>query len=368
MAKKIEISPLDFLRTGPTQYINRPHVIRGAGKYVAQWGKRALISGGKTALAVSGKQLTQSLAGAGIKVETLLFLGECSPANIAKIKTKAQRFKADVIVGVGGGKSLDAAKQAAAELGLPAVCVPTIAATCAATTALTVVYDDSGVFLRYHIHPRNPSLVLVDPEIITRSPGIYLRAGIMDSLAKWYEGRAVQPSVKNPDLPTAAAFQLADVLYKGHRKHAIGGVRANAAHQVDDALIQTLDITILLTGMIQTLGKGTLFTGLAHPVHNGLTLMAESHDILHGLKVGYGIMVQLCVQKCSQEEFDDALAFFRKLGLEPSLKGLKLPFDRRTLLRVAEKAANDPDIGPVNFRVSTKVVAAAMLELERKLA
>ncbi len=221
-------------------------------------------------------------------------------------------------MGVGGGKSLDAAKQAAAELELPIVCIPTIAATCAATTALSVIYSDHGEFLRVRIQKRNPSLVLVDPEIITRSPEIYLRAGILDSFAKWYEGGAVMPSVRNPDTGTAAAFQLAGVLYRGLRTHAIGAVRLNKKREVKDALIQTLDIVILLTGMIQTLGKGTLFTGLAHPVHNGMTLMPESHDILHGLKVGYGIMVQLCVQNSPRAEFDDTLAFFRKLGLEPS--------------------------------------------------
>jgi glycerol dehydrogenase len=310
----------------------------------------------------------KSLDKAGIKWRRHLFTGECSPGHIAAIKGKAQDFKANVIIGVGGGKSLDTAKQAATELGLPAVCIPTIAATCSATTALSVIYNDRGEFLRVRLHARNPSLVLVDPEIITQSPGIYLRAGIMDSLAKWYEGRAVWPSVRNPDVQSVAAFQLAEVLYNGHRKYAIDAVRLNAEHHVEDALIQTLDIVILLTGMIQTLAKGTLFTGLAHPVHNGLTLMKESHHILHGLKVGYGIMVQLCVQNCPRKEFKDALSFFRKLGLEPSLKGLKLPFDRGIVLRVADKAANDPDMGPLNFTVNKLVVASAMEKLEKRLA
>jgi len=368
MANRTKQSPLDYVRVGPTQYINRAQILRTAGNYIAPWGSRALISGGKTALAVSEVQLTKSLDKAGIKWRRHLFTGESSPGNIAAIKGKAQDFKADLIIGVGGGKSLDAAKQAATELGLPVVCIPTIAATCSATTALSVIYNDRGEFLRVRIHARNPSLVLVDPEIITHSPGIYLRAGIMDSLAKWYEGRAVWASVKNPDVQSAAAFQLAEVLYNGHRKYAIDAVRLNAEHQVEDALIQTLDIVILLTGVIQTLGKGTLFTGLAHPVHNGLTLMKESHHILHGLKVGYGIMVQLCVQNCPRKEFDDALSFFRKLGLEPSLKGLKLPFDRELILRVADKAANDPDIGPLNFPVNKAVIASAMEKLEKRLA
>jgi glycerol dehydrogenase len=368
MAKITKESPLDFVRTGPTQYINRPRIIRNAGDYIAHWGSRALISGGETALAVSEERLMKSLDKAGIKWRRRLFTGECSPGHIAGIKADAQDFKADVVIGVGGGKSLDTAKQAAAELGLPVVCIPTIAATCSATTALSVIYNDRGEFQRVRIHSRNPSLVLVDPDIITHSPGIYLRAGIMDSLAKWYEGRAVWPSVEDPDVQSAAAFQLAKVLYHGHRKYAIDAVRLNAEHHVDNALIQTLDIVILLTGVIQTLAKGTLFTGLAHPVHNGLTLMKESHHILHGLKVGYGIMVQLCVQNCPKREFEDALSFFRKLGLEPSLKGLNLPFDRDLILRVAGKAASDPDIGPLSFPVNKFVIASAMERLENRLA
>ena len=118
-----------------------------------------------------------------------------------------------------------------------------------------------------------------------------------------------------------AAFQLAEVLYKGHKKYAIEAVRLNTEHRVEDALIQTLDLAILLTGMIQTLAKGTLFTSIAHPLHNGMTLMKESHNVLHGLKVGYGIVVQLIVEKCPKKEFEDVLSFFRAIGFGALLEG-----------------------------------------------
>ncbi|HXW13415.1 MAG TPA: iron-containing alcohol dehydrogenase family protein [Terriglobia bacterium] len=368
MKKKGMPSPPTFVRTGPAQYVNRAGILSKAGDCIAPWGRRALISGGQKALAASEKSLIKSLDKAGIKWRKHLFTGECSPANIAKIKGKAHDLKADLIIGVGGGKSLDTAKQAATELGRPAVCIPTIAATCAATTALSVIYNDRGEFQGTCVHARNPALILVDPEIITRSPGMYLRAGILDSLAKWFEGRSVWPSVQNLDVPSAAAFQLADVLYKGHKKYAIDAVRLNAEHRVEDSLIKTLDLVILLTGMIQTLAKGTLFTAIAHPLHNGLTLIEESHQILHGLKVGYGIMVQLCVEKCPKKEFDEVLSFFRQLGLEPSLKGLNLPSDHELILRVAEKAANDPGFGPLNYSVNKFVIASAMEKLEKRLA
>ena len=366
MAKKAQHPHLSFVQSGPAQYLNRAGVIREAGECIAPWGRRALISGGKRALAASEEPLVKSLEKCGIIWRKHLFTGDSNPKNIAKIRDRAQDAKAQVIIGVGGGKSLDTAKQAAADLGLPAVCIPTVAATCSASTALSIIYNDRGVFQRAQLHPRNPSLVLVDPEIITHSPGMYLRAGILDSLAKWYEGRAVWPCVENPDVQTAAAIQLAEVLYRGHRKHALAAVRLNAEHRVEDALIHTLDLIILVTGMVQTLAKGTLFTAIAHSLHNGMSLMKQSHRVLHGLKVGYGIVVQLCVEKRPPEEFEEVVSFFRQLGLEPSLKGLNLPFDRDVVLRVAHMAATNPEMGPLNYPVNKWVIASAMEKLEKR--
>jgi glycerol dehydrogenase len=120
--------------------------------------------------------------------------------------------------------------------------------------------------------------------------------------------------------------------------------------------------------MIQTLAKGTLFTAIAHSLHNGLTLMEESHRVLHGLKVGYGIIVQLCVEKCPKKEFEDVLSFFRQLGLEPSLRSLNLPFDRELVLRIADMAATNPEMGPLNYPVNKLVIASAMEELEERFA
>jgi len=368
MSKIAKHPPLRIVRTGPAQYLHSAGILRQAGECVAPWGKRALISGGKRALAAAEEPLVKSLEKAGIVWRKHLFTGECSLGNVAKIKSMARGAKASVIIGAGGGKSLDAAKQAAEDLGLPMVCIPTIAATCASTTAVSAIYHDRGEFFKNLRHARNPSLVLVDPEIVTRSPGIYLRAGILDSLAKWFEGRAVWPCIQNPDVQTTAAMHLAEVLYNGHRKQAIDAVRLNREQRVDDALIQTIDRVIFLTGMIQTLAKGIHFTALAHSVHNGLTLIKGSHGILHGLKVGYGIMVQLCVEKCPKKEFQDVLTFFRRLGLEPSFKGLGLPFDAELALRVGEKAAANPEIGTLRYPVNKVVIAQAMEELERRLA
>ena len=356
-----------FLHTGPAQYVNRVGILDQAASCIAPWGDRALISGGKHALAAVEERLKLSLQKGGISWRKHLFTGECCSSNISKIKRKAKDLKANVVIGIGGGKSLDAAKAAAVELGIPVVCIPTIAATCAATTAQSVIYNGRGIFQEALILPRNPSLVLIDPGIIADAPEIYLKSGVLDSIAKWYEGRSIWPGIRNPDVQTSAAIALAKVLYKGLRRYAMEAVRLTIQHKVEDSLIQTLDRILLLTGLIQSLAKGTLFTAIAHPVHNGLTMLEGSRRILHGLKVGYGIIVQLCMEKCPDGEFEDVLSFFRGLGLEPSLKGLKLPSNRDAVRRVAEKAASDPGIGPLPYPVNKEAIASAMEYLEKKL-
>ena len=129
MTKKALLPGPGLVRVGPAQYVNRSGILRQAGEFIAMWGNRAVISGGHRAMAAAEKPLVKSLDRSGLRWRTQLFTGESSRKNIARIKTEAQKFKANVIIGVGGGKSLDAAKQAAVDLGVPIVCIPTIAAT-----------------------------------------------------------------------------------------------------------------------------------------------------------------------------------------------------------------------------------------------
>jgi glycerol dehydrogenase len=69
------------------------------------------------------------------------------------------------------------------DLNLPAVCLPTIAASDAPCSALSVVYTPDGTFDRLQFYKRNPDLVLVDTTIIARAPERYLVAGMGDAMA-----------------------------------------------------------------------------------------------------------------------------------------------------------------------------------------
>ena len=99
-------------------------------------GKKALVVGGKTALEKALPKIQAALAGTGVELaDPLWYGGECTYENIDLVAAAAGQCGADMILGVGGGKALDTAKGAALRAGVPVFCLPTIAATCAATSA-----------------------------------------------------------------------------------------------------------------------------------------------------------------------------------------------------------------------------------------
>lgn len=362
------ISPdKELLLTAPAQYVNREHILENCGKYILKWGKRALVSGGTRAMQAAEAKLFPALDAVGIAWERNAFAGECCDESIRTIKEKAQAMQAQVIIGVGGGKSLDSAKVAAEECGVPVICIPTIAATCAAASGLSVIYNSHGEYERDQYLLKNPNLVLVDPEIIANAPIEYLESGILDSLSKWYEGSAAYKGIASPNIFTQSAVRLARLLNETMENDAIAAVRAARSKQVNPALVAIVDMNLYLAAVIQCIGKNTRGAA-AHSIHAGLSVIPASHEILHGFKVGYGIIVQLFMENAPQEEIARVVKFFRQLDLEPSFRGLKLPFEAALVKKVAEKSVVNEVMKNMPISVTVESLVKAMEKTEEMMS
>ncbi|NMU26692.1 iron-containing alcohol dehydrogenase, partial [Vibrio parahaemolyticus] len=78
---------------------------------------------------------------------------------------------------------IDSAKAISHLQNIAVVVCPTAASSDAPTSALSVVYKQSGEFLEYLPLRKNPDLVVVDSHIIAKAPTRLLVAGIGDALA-----------------------------------------------------------------------------------------------------------------------------------------------------------------------------------------
>src|SRR5262249_55134442 len=158
----------------------------------------ALVLAGRSAIRLLSETWNRTFSEAGMAHAVHPFGGECSLAEIERVKKAARQHQAQAIIGAGGGKILDTARAVAADLDMPVVNCPTVASSDAPCSALSVIYTDEGVFQEYRFYRKNPDLVLVDTQVIAQSPPRLLSAGMGDALATWFEAKTcVAGSVPN---------------------------------------------------------------------------------------------------------------------------------------------------------------------------
>src|SRR6266571_5064036 len=324
----------------PSRYTQGKNATASLGHEMTRLGLEgpALIVAGRSAISLLSETWRCSLSEAGISYSLHRFGGECSLSEIERVKAAAGESRARVIVGAGGGKVLDTARAAAADLNLPVVNCPTVASSDAPCSALSVVYTDEGVFQEYRIYRKNPDLVLVDTHVIAQSPPRLLVAGMGDALATWFEAKTcVEGSIRNMrgGASTQSALALAELCYQTLLNDGAEALRAIETRVVTPALEHLVEANTLLSG----LGFESSGLAAAHAIHNGLTTAPPTHEFFHGEKVAYGVLVQLILEGKPRSLLMQVLEFASEVGLPLTLADIGLgELDRDMLHRIAERS------------------------------
>ncbi len=266
------------------------------------------------------------------------FQGESSDEEIKRLLDPAKNSKARVVVGMGGGKTMDTAKAVAYLLELPVIVVPTIASTDAPCSALSVIYTPDGKFKRYLVLPRNPDVVLVDTGVIARAPVRFLVSGMGDALATWFEASSCKakfaPNITG-DVGSMTAYALARLCYDTLLEYGVAAKISCEAHAVTPALERIVEANTLLSG----LGFESGGLAAAHAIHNGLTVLEKAHDRQHGEKVAFGTLASLFLTDKPGKVINEVYTFCESIGLPTTFEGIGLGgISDGELMMVAEAA------------------------------
>ena len=357
------------MKTETTYFCNYSigeNVYEEAAQICSLYGHTALLLGGKRALAAGEGRLKKALAGfSGTLeiVETAMLDGDCTYANIRKWAEHAKAIQADMIFGMGGGKVLDTAKGTAHEAGLPVYTFPTIAATCAATTALSVVYEENGNFDSFYFFERPARHCFIDLTIIANAPFEYLQAGMGDTIGKYFECHFAARGDKLTH-SSALGREISNMCYAPLLEYGLQALKDCKSGKATTALAQAVLANIVSTGLVSLMVLDEYNCAIAHSVYYGLVLLPDFEEkYLHGNVVAYGVLVQLAVDG----EVEEALrlkAFLQKLGIPTTLKEMEVPLERDALQEVLADIVKEPDMEHIPYPVTEDMIFKAMETVE----
>lgn len=317
----------------PRKYIQGRGVLAELGDYAKLLGIKAVVLWDSVVKGLVGETVLKSLEAAGLDVVDVAFQGESSKDEVARVAGIAREQGAQVMIGIGGGKTLDTAKAAAVDAGLKIMTVPTIASNDSPTSAATVWYDAEGNCCGFECWPFNPDIVLVDTQVVANGPVRAFVAGMGDALATWIEAEAAYKTrARNlgGGVSTMAAMSLARLCYDTLLEFGIEARRAVEMNCVTPAVEKVIEANVLLSGL--GFESGGLAT--AHMIANALPSFPECKGLMHGEKVGFGIVSQLCLDdETDVDEMIHVVDFEIAVGLPVTFADLSLAGISRDRLR-----------------------------------
>lgn len=350
----------------PSRYIQGENALFENAKAILQLGNHLVLLCDKLVYELVGEKFEKYLIRYGCEVLPVLFNGEASDNEINRVVSLAEEHGSEMIIGLGGGKTIDSAKAIADILGTPVVIAPTVASTDAPISALSVIYTDDGAFERYIFYDKNPELVLVDTRVIAQAPKRLLASGIADGLATWVEARAVMQasgSTMVGSQQSLAGLAIAQCCEETLFSDGVQALTACEAKVVTPALENIVEANTLLSGI----GFESGGLAAAHAIHNGFTaLTGDIHHLTHGEKVAYGTLVQLFLENKSKEELDKYIRFYQQIGMPTTLKEMHLDdVSYDDLLKVGQQATIEGEtIHQMPFEITASDIAQAILAVD----
>ncbi len=339
---------------GPEAYLQIPH-------YCLPYGSRAVVIGGHRAMAASRQKLENAVAGSGLSITAFLHYGEEASYEAAAL-LEADPFlqEADMIFAVGGGKAIDTAKLAALHLNKPFFTFPTIASNCAAASSVAIIYHPDGSFREFVHYLEGSRHVFIDTDIIARSPWEYFWAGIGDTYAKYYE---VTISARGETLEHYLALGV-NMSRMCMEPLVLFGEKALADHRAGIAsyeLEQCILAIVITTGWVSMLVSrrhNMLYNGgVAHAMFYSLcSLPGFEKDHIHGVVVGFGVLLQLLIDN-DEAEYEKLRAFNKRIGLPTTFSEIGVTME--DLEKVVHLIISDEDVEHFPYQLTKEMIMNA---------
>lgn len=336
------------------------------GKLCRPYGEKVLIISGEKSYEAASYKLLQAIQEQNFTViGHELFGHDCTYENVERLRGLSVYQEADMVFALGGGKCLDTCKCLCIDDKKPIFTFPTIASNCAACTAVSIMYQEDGTFLKPHFFENPPCHAFIDTEIMAKAPAKYLWAGIGDTYAKYYEASI---SSKGEELQhfTALGVSMSRMCLDPLVQYGVKAYEDNQAKNCSYELEQAVLAIVVTTGIVSIFLTRDFTpdynSGLAHAIFYALTsypVIEKEH--LHGEVVAFGVLYALLCDG-QESEFQKIYRLNQELKLPLKLKDIGITREEfeETITRIPEMS----DVRHYPYKITEKMLLDAMNQLE----
>ncbi len=269
-----------------------------------------LLICGETFTKEPAKVVMESIEGSSRMVHTLS-VKDATQMDVEAVCSLIEETKVGMVVSVGGGKTIDVAKLASFNKGIPFISVPTSAAHDGISSPVASLKSEKGA-LSIMAHP--PIALLADMEVIAKSPKRHIVSGVGDIIAKF-------TAVRDWGL----AHRLKGEYY-GEYAASLALMSAKLVAENVDLIARGLDVGLrtLIEALISC-GYAMCIAGSSRPCSGSEHLFAHALERIvgdrsfHGERCGLGTIMMMYLHGGDWKNIKDVLL---KVGAPTTAKEL----------------------------------------------
>jgi glycerol-1-phosphate dehydrogenase [NAD(P)+] len=315
-------------------------VIQELGNFVSDLGnvKNVAIVSGASVKARAGEQCSKALHSCDL-MDKWFLTKVADMDSVNSVQSEISKDGVDIIIGFGGGKSVDIAKTVAYNLNKPFVSVPTSASHDGISSPFSSI---RGQNKPYSIKTRTPIGVLADTSIIAKAPRRLLASGCGDLMAKvtaikdWELARDENGEYFGNYSANLASMSAKIIMQESK---SIGSGNNSSVRTVVEALISSGVASCIA-------GSSRPCSGAEHLFSHALDFIAPNKG-LHGEKCGMGAIM---IARLHDIEWEQIVRTLKDVGAPTTAN--EIGVDANTVVKALLTAAT---LRPERYTILNKV-------------
>jgi glycerol-1-phosphate dehydrogenase [NAD(P)+] len=273
-----------------------------------------------------------------MNVDTLL-VASATIKDVMAVEERIKAWKPRILIGVGGGTKIDAAKLSSARQGVPFISVPTTLSHDGIASPLASV---KGFDKPYSVMAQAPLAIVADTDVIARAPWRLVISGCGDVIAKFtavkdWELAHAERNEYYGEYAASLALMSAKLIIQNAGKVQPGN---------EEGLRVLLEALISCGVAMSIAGSSRPCSGSEHLFSHALDMINNSHA-MHGEQCGVGAILTAYLQRANWRQIRGTL---RSIGA-PTTAG-ELGVRDEDVVRAFEMAA---DVRPERYTILHKL-------------